>query len=79
MNEKMFRESDEVIVCKQCHAVVSVGYNILMEEEYISFKEKCVSQSLCPSCMKKSRVNAVIDIDSILLETAKNMIAVGAI
>lgn len=77
--EKMYREEDDVVICKTCGIITAVGFNILQENEFEAFKSECIENCLCPQCLKKSRINAVINNDSVLIDTAKNMIAVGVI
>jgi hypothetical protein len=76
---KLYREKDVIVNCKECKAEVSIGFNILQEEAFEKFKDEAIKESLCPKCLMRHRINSVVDYDSILLETARNMIAVGVI
>lgn len=79
MPEKMFREKDKFLICKNCQTEVSIGFNILQQPCFEKYADECVENSLCPKCLIKHRIEGIVKNDTVLLETAKNMICVGAI
>lgn len=76
---KMYRTEEDVVKCKKCGIITAIGYNILQEEEFEVFKEECISKSLCPNCLKKQRIDSIVNCDEVLLKTVENMLAVGVI
>lgn len=76
--EKLYREKDVVINCKNCKAEVSIGYNILQEQSFEKFKDECIQESLCPKCLVRHRIDTMVEDDKVLLDSAINMIALGA-
>ena len=77
--KKLFRRNDSVITCKKCGQKTEIGYNFLQTESYEAFTEEMKKESLCPKCLMRRKIDAMIDCDSVLIETAKNMIGVGVI
>lgn len=79
MCKKMFRKSDSVVNCKKCGSEVEIGFSILQEETYEKIVKEMKQFRLCPKCLVKHRLEEMIDLDKILIETAVSMIALGAL
>lgn len=77
--KKLFRRNDSVITCKKCGQKTEIGYNFLQTESYKAFTEEMKKESLCPKCLMRHKIDAMIEFDAVLIETAKNMIGVGVI
>ena len=77
--KKLFRRNDSVITCKKCGQKTEIGYNFLQTESYEAFTEEMKKESLCPKCLMMRKIDAMVEYDSVLIETAKNMIGVGVI
>ena len=77
--KKLFRRNETVITCKSCGQKTEIGYNHLQTESYEKFTEEMKNESLCAKCLMRKKIDAMIDHDPVLIETAKNMIGVGVI
>ena len=77
--KKLFRSKDSKIKCIRCGAVKEIGYNYQQSESYSKLVEGMKETGLCPKCLVRSKIDGMIDYDPVLIETAKNMIAVGVL
>lgn len=77
--KKLFRRNDSVITCKKCRQKTEIGYNFLQTESYEVFTDEMKKESLCPKCLMRRKIDAMVEYDPVLIETAKNMIGVGVI
>lgn len=77
--EKLYRENDCSFICRSCGKETVIGFNILQEKSFEKFKDECIQSSTCGKCLVRNRIDDMVNYDPVLIETAKNMIAAGAI